>query len=141
MSRPLKVESRPVPLDVERRGQGELDERVRGAIDLMESAANPHLLTEAGLARSACLSVSRLAHLFRQQTGVTPLQMLKSIKLQRAAGLLLTPQTSVKEIAGSLGFRTVSHFTRLFKDRYLVTPCEFRRHNRQELTKAPVTEL
>jgi AraC family transcriptional regulator of arabinose operon len=102
-----------------------LDERVRRAIELLELEPGQTVSCD-GLASSLYLSVSRFAHLFRQQTGTTPMRMLRSIRLQRAAQLLSLSQVPIKEIAGTLGFRGVAHFGRLFKVRFGVTPWKFR---------------
>jgi transcriptional regulator GlxA family with amidase domain len=114
-----------------------LDERVLQAIDLMGSADSGRPITEAALAHAVCFSVSRFAYLFRLQTGVAPLRMLRSIRLQEAARLLLDTETALKKIADAVGFRTAAHFGRLFKVHYGVTPCEYRRNNGMAVDRPP----
>ena len=106
-----------------------LDERVRRAVKVMESVGATSPVTEAALAFSAHLSVSRFAHLFREQTGMAPLQMLRLIKLKNATKLLLDTRLAIKEIGFLAGFGSPASFVRFFKRRYGMTPREYRRCN------------
>jgi AraC-like DNA-binding protein len=73
------------------------------------------------------LSGSRLRHLFKQETGTTPAQYLKAIRLKKAAALLRSTFMSIKEIAMSVGLTTASYFVREFRRSYGMTPTEFRK--------------
>jgi AraC family transcriptional regulator of arabinose operon len=84
----------------------------------------------ASLALTVHLSGSRFAHLFRQQTGVSPVQMLRSIRLQKAGVILSSSRVPLKELAAALGFRTAAYFGRAFKAHHGVTPGEYRRSHR-----------
>ncbi len=113
------------------------DKRVNRAIEIMEiSGRDAAQTTEAEFAASVNLSVSRFAHLFRQQTGMAPLEMLQSIRLQKCGRLLRETQLSIKEIAWQAGFRTSGGFARAFKKTFGTTPLEFRR-NPAELESVP----
>jgi AraC-like DNA-binding protein len=48
-------------------------------------------------------------------------------RLERAAQLLRGDDGGVAEVAYAVGFRTVSHFTRRFRDHYGVTPSAWKR--------------
>jgi len=108
------------------------DERIRRAIDLMESADRTHAarITLTALAGAVGMSASRFAHLYRQQTGVAPLQMLKSMKLKMAAESLVETQLSIKEAAFFAGFVASSSFCRAFKKMFAVTPTQYREDQR-----------
>jgi transcriptional regulator GlxA family with amidase domain len=69
------------------------------------------------------------SHLFRrvrQVTGLSPSELLRRLRVEEAARLLLTNTGSVADVAFSVGFRSVSHFFRCFNERYGVTPSEYR---------------
>ena len=65
----------------------ELGPRIRRAIRFMEEH-NTLPITIAALAEQACLSPGRFCHLFRQQTGTSPMQVLMRIRIERAQFLL-----------------------------------------------------
>jgi AraC family transcriptional regulator of arabinose operon len=73
------------------------------------------------------LSASRLRHLFKQETGATPVQYLRELRLRRAGELLKTTFLSVKEVMSQVGLTTGGHSVRAFKKMYGVTPTVYRR--------------
>jgi transcriptional regulator GlxA family with amidase domain len=111
-----------------------MDIRIRAAVDKMRD------LTGDGqsirdLAKSVNLSPRRLAELFKADMGVSPTQFLRSLRMQKAQSLLESSFLTVKEVSFQSGFRDVSHFVRNFKQRYGMTPSEFR-FQRSRLKKA-----
>jgi len=78
------------------------------------------------LANIVNLSIWRLCHLFRSETGVSPIQYLKSLRLERARDLLETSLLSIREIAKSIGLDDQSHFVRDFKKVYGASPTSYR---------------
>jgi AraC family transcriptional regulator, arabinose operon regulatory protein len=107
------------------RSQG-LDPRVRLAMDHVCRRLQQKLSLES-LSAAAGLSVSRLAHLFRQQVGMTPQHFVETQRLDRAKQLLeLTPRT-IQTIAYDLGFENPFYFTLRFKRYTGLTPTAYRR--------------
>jgi len=93
-----------------------LDERVSRAVEVMESSGGGTAPgTCVKVAALAGISASHSAHLFRQQAGMAPLQMLRSINFRRAEDVLRQASLPVKEIARPAGFHTSSAFTRAFR--------------------------
>jgi len=91
-----------------------LDARVQRVIDhLADAADKPHDV--ASLARLAHLSPSRFAHLFREQTGLTPMRYLERVRLDRARRLLDSTALPVQQVAASVGFEDAFYFSRRFK--------------------------
>jgi AraC-like DNA-binding protein len=79
-------------------------------------------LTVADLAERACLSQSAFAHLFRDVTGMSPYQFIKSVRFDRARELLVAREMNVGEIARAVGYSSLSHFINEFKRHFGVTP-------------------
>ena len=52
---------------------------------------------------------------------------IMEIKLKEAANILRTSDTSIAEIAYSLGFSSQSHFSKCFADKYQKTPLQYRK--------------
>lgn len=79
------------------------------------------------IARIVNLSPGRLAHLFKNEIGVSIQQYLTQIRLSKAKHQLESSFLSIKEIAASVGFRNVTRFTSSFKTAVGTTPVEYRR--------------
>jgi signal transduction histidine kinase/DNA-binding response OmpR family regulator len=73
------------------------------------------------------LGISR-AYVFKKilaLTGKTPLEFIRSIRLQHAAQLLEKSQLSVREIAYKVGFNNPKYFTKYFKEQFHVLPSDY----------------
>jgi AraC-like DNA-binding protein len=79
------------------------------------------------------ISGRRLARLFRRCLGVTVREYVKRKRLWLAAQRLKNPALSVKEVALTLGYRTVWDFQRQFKQLFSLTPTEFRKMYEKEI--------
>ena len=82
--------------------------------------------TATALAKPVNLSPSRLRHLFKSETGLTPNQFIKEVRLNEAERLLRTTFLRVKEIMNRVGFLDESHFGHEFKKTYGVSPSKYR---------------
>ena len=84
---------------------------------------------------SASLFMSRM-NLYRRlqaAAGVTPNELIKNIRLEAAAELLLTTQQSVSEVSDRTGFGTPRYFTRCFKEKYGMLPKDFRSQKEHQM--------
>lgn len=109
-----------------------MDLRVQRALSLIsEDVRRPLLLEE--VARAVNLSTPRLRYLFKAETGMTPAQHLKSIRMQKAKELLEGTFLNVKQIMLQVGINDESHFVRDFRELYGLTPAEYRRNHRNQL--------
>lgn len=82
--------------------------RVLEAAAYMKSAPALEQLTIRNVARAVHLSPSRLTHLFRRDTGISPSLYLANLKLERAFYLLDTGR-SLTQVCMDAGFATPSH--------------------------------
>ena len=69
----------------------------------------------------------------------TPMELLMSRRLARAAELLAAGEGNVGEVAYAVGFRSVSHFTNRFRERFKATPSAWRRGERPSGAPNPTT--
>ncbi len=88
-------------------------------------------ITLAEIARASHLSPSRLAHIFKEQMGMTLIDYLTSVRIERAKELLLATDQSCTEICFQAGYNNQSYFTRTFKSVVGMTPRRFRIQNRR----------
>lgn len=63
---------------------------------------------------------------FKQSTGLTPHQYVIARRLNRAQVLLATTDLTILEICFRVGFKSQSHFTRLFRKLTGITPRAYR---------------
>ncbi|UCF36843.1 MAG: response regulator [Acidobacteriota bacterium] len=78
------------------------------------------------LAGEVAMSRIHLYRRLRDLVGLSPGEMIIHVRMQHAAQLLLRGTGSVGEIAYGVGFKSVSHFTRRFRQRFGRTPSEYR---------------
>ncbi|OYX25480.1 MAG: AraC family transcriptional regulator [Flavobacteriales bacterium 32-35-8] len=84
-------------------------------------------LTVSNLAALSGRSLSVFKRDFENYFHNTPANYIKEQKLLRANELLISTDFSVSEICYEVGFSDTSHFTKLFKQKYLLTPSEYRK--------------
>ena len=89
-------------------------------------------VTVGGLARACGLSRSRLAELFREQTGASPLAFLELQRLRRARELLEHTALGLAEIAEAVGFSSPFYLSLRFKKQYGVSPRGYRQRMHTE---------
>lgn len=78
-------------------------------------------------AEALAVSPSHLSRRFRQETGFTFTEYLNKLRLEEAARLLLDRSLSVTEVCYQVGFQSLSHFQRLFRDFYGKSPSAYRK--------------
>lgn len=80
------------------------------------------------------LGISR-AYVFKKilaLSGKTPLEFIRTIRLQHAAQLLERSQLSVREVGYRVGFNTPKYFTKYFKEQYGMLPSEYLASKKKE---------
>jgi DNA-binding response OmpR family regulator len=75
--------------------------------------------------REIGLSRSHLNHKLRTLTGQSTHQFIRTLRLKRAAQLLKCHTGNVSEIAYEVGFYNLSHFSRVFREMFGLTPSEY----------------
>jgi AraC-like DNA-binding protein len=80
----------------------------------------------AGYASMVNLSSGHFSELIKEQSGKTAIQHIHDRLLLEAKRMLFHTDTSVKEIAFTLGFEDASYFNRFFKKFMASTPVEYR---------------
>ena len=102
------------------------DERIFQACRLITLSSHRNLLLEK-LAGKLNMSVSNLCHLFKQETGVSPIRYAMERRLEKALMLLADRHIAIEEIAAETGFADRYHFSKAFKARYGMAPVQLRK--------------
>lgn len=89
---------------------------------------NAHLsdVSRSDLAEEFGYSYSYITKVIRDTVGCTFTELRHTLRLQRVEKLLLTTKLPIAEIAGISGFHSVSDFYRQFRQKYQLTPQEYR---------------
>ncbi|ANY65964.1 AraC family transcriptional regulator [Paenibacillus sp. BIHB 4019] len=83
-------------------------------------------ITLESLSESLNYSVPHLSSYFKSRTGVSPIDYLIKVRIDRAAALLLETDATLSEIAAGVGYRDPYYLGRLFKKYKGVSPSLFR---------------
>jgi AraC-like DNA-binding protein len=73
------------------------------------------------------LSKYYLSHAFKEKYGISPMLFLNKCRCENAHKLLITTSHSIAQIAISVGFNSIIHFSRTYKKFYNVSPTQTRR--------------
>ena len=68
-----------------------------------------------------------LIRLFKQQTGLSPIDYLIHVRLEEAEKLLAKSNITVSDISDRVGFHSPSHFSKTFKENNHCTPSQYRK--------------
>ena len=84
-------------------------------------------LTLDALAEISGLSKTYFSHLFNQTFGIGVNEYINNIRLEYAKNQLSTTNELVYTIAKAAGFKSYSLFSKLFKDKYGISPGDYRK--------------
>ena len=103
-----------------------MDHRILEACQILSASLSAEVSIEE-LAEQVFLSPSRLAHLFREQVGVSIVRWREDQRIIRAKLLLQTTPLPVAVIGQQTGYDDQLYFSRVFKKRVGVSPSEYRK--------------
>ncbi len=88
-------------------------------------------LTPENAAKSLHMSYSNFRKLFKQYTGLAPLQYILQLKIEKAKELLSNTDESIKQIAILLNFESTDYFSYFFRVKTGTSPHEYRKVTRE----------
>lgn len=100
------------------------ESRVRALIcaHLLDKAFSVHVL--AGM---LYMSYSTLNRKLQKEAQISPHQLIRAIRLETAAQLLMTKSCKISDIAYGVGFNSLSYFTRSFHAHFGIPPSQYRK--------------
>ena len=75
-------------------------------------------------------SETYLCQKFKECTGLTIINYLNVLRLEKAQRLLKTTDKSINEIAFSCGFNDLTYFSHCFKNKLNISPSDFRKRSK-----------
>lgn len=107
------------------------DERfIKKVLDIIEQHMDDENFSIEELSREAGYSNMHLYRKIKALSGQTPSQFLRTIRLKRAAALLMNASDNITQIAFSVGFSSLSYFNKCFKEQFGITPSKFASSNK-----------
>jgi AraC-like DNA-binding protein len=91
------------------------------ALHFIESNLSSRIVAEE-MARLCCMSPFRFGRAFKEAFAVSFRDYVVNLRLKEAARLLENPQAQVTQVAYAVGFNDLSHFSRMFRRQFGVTP-------------------
>lgn len=106
----------------------------RNSSDMIVEKVNEYLennyespVTLETLGNALCLHPNYVHNVYSKKAGMTPAEYLLQIRMSRGRELLLNQNMTVEEIALACGFCNSSYFIRKFREKYQLSPKEYRR--------------
>lgn len=93
---------------------------------------NSHLserITLSDLSKTAHMSEKYFCAFFKKQTGITPIEYVNRVRIERACELLKTGEMSVTNVALECGFESLSYFIRKFKAQMGTSPSDYKKQH------------
>ena len=95
--------------------------------DVVEARLGDSDLSVDDLAAAMNLSRVQLYRKVKAISGSSPVELLRTARLNRGYQLLLTTGKNISEVAYEVGFTAPSYFTKCFKDEFGVSPSDLQR--------------
>lgn len=102
----------------------EASEKLKTVLNYIEEHFED-ILTVGELAGICCFSEYHFMRFFKKHTGMTCIEYINNLRLEKAVQLFEQGQTSILDVSLSVGFGNLSYFHRAFKKKYGITPRTF----------------
>lgn len=102
----------------------EKDSILKRFIETVESSLDSSNLTIEQVARNLGTSRAQLFRKIKAESGRTPNDLIKEIRLRKADILLKSTSLSVSEIAYAVGFSSPSYFSKCYKKQFGTVPSQ-----------------
>lgn len=103
------------------------DKLMCSVVEAIENNMDNSDFTVEDLGHAVGMSRSSFFNKVKGLTGLSPVEFIRDIRLKRAAQLLTTGELLIKEVAYMSGFTDSRYFGECFKNKYGMTPAEFKK--------------
>ncbi|WP_420861138.1 AraC family transcriptional regulator [Algirhabdus cladophorae] len=136
---PMQLEAFLLPLLADLNSQPDqmLKDAPTWLIEGIAAAQDPEVFRKgaAGLVEACGRAHAHVSRMMKKHTGMSPSSHINKIRMAYAARLLTASSDGLDSIAQNCGIANLSHFHRLFRDHYNMTPKAYRnRYQRNPIT-------
>ena len=114
------------------------EDEIAQVVRYMEEHCSDPEISITALADSFDLSITRFSLSFKEKMGMSPLEYLTLLRVERAKELLSSTSLTIREISAQVGYYDPGSFIRRFKQVTGETPLQYRRGRGK--TREPETE-
>lgn len=99
---------------------------IRSVIETMKERMSENI-TIKDIAQHFSFSPSHIGFLIKERSGSTFNELLVQLRMEKACELLKEPGLKIYEVADQVGYRYLPYFSRQFKEKFAMTPMEYRK--------------
>ena len=99
---------------------------LKSLYDLMDEELSNAEFNIGDIVDKLHMSHSKFLYKVKGLTGVTPSELFKTYKLNKAAAMLREGKYNISEVSDLTGFSSLAHFSKVFKKKFGVPPSEFK---------------
>ncbi|WP_321857620.1 helix-turn-helix domain-containing protein [Burkholderia cenocepacia] len=96
-------------------------------------AQSVNRISIANAAQAAAMSERNFLRRFKKEMGVTPTEFVQHVRLERACHMLIHTTLPADKVARRTGFGSGERLAKLFRQRLLISPTEFRVAEREKI--------
>lgn len=101
---------------------------VKKLIAVLEQWYQEDKLSIPQIAKELNICESHLCRKVRAYCKTTPQLYLRDFRLIKAYPMLFDPEIRISEVAYDCGFKSAANFSRVFRDKYKISPLDIRRN-------------
>ncbi len=105
--------------------------RLKPALDYITQFYNDDTISNEMLAQRCGISTVYFRKLFEQVYGVSPIRFLHHLRIEKAKSMLESDYGSISQIAESVGYSSIYHFSKMFRTYTELSPSEYAKSIRQ----------
>lgn len=87
-------------------------------------------ITLGQLSETVYISKHYLSHMFKEQTGISPIRYITAKRISTACDLLKSTRLSITEVSRKVGYENPLYFSQVFKKMKGISPGEYRNRHR-----------
>lgn len=103
---------------------------IRNVISTMKERMSENI-TIKDIAQHFSFSPSHIGFLIKEKSGNTFNELLVQLRMEKACELLRQPRMKIYEVADQVGYRYLPYFSRQFKEKFGMTPMEYRKRENE----------
>lgn len=69
------------------------------------------------------------SHVFKQETGISPMQFMINCRVGEAQNLLIASDYTATQISTMVGYDSINHFSAIFHKKVGMAPIQYRKHD------------
>jgi AraC-like DNA-binding protein len=101
------------------------EEILKPAIDYMVNCYSDGYITNDSLSKLCKISTVHFRKTFESVYGISPINYLTNIRIEKAKEMLKNDYNSVSQIAENVGYNSIYHFSKMFKAYTGISPKEY----------------